>query len=291
MRKLWIFIFLLVGTFFAAQAQEFTYGFKAGLNFGKFVGGTSETDNAGTSLEETSYGTGFHVGAIGNLSLTDYFGLRAELLYSQKGSDYKFVGPSYFIFPNPTGGRIVATGSRDMLIDVTNSYIDLPLLGYAKFGRFEIMAGANVAFLISSSGDGGISFSGQTLTGEPVSMVNFNADYNFIGDKPGEGIGSELITVTIAGQPIEVPQTLGAYYEFANDPGNLYNRFDLGLIGGVSFYLNNGLYINGRINYGLTDVTNNDVDVSLTTLNNANFINRSDDDRNFVIQTSIGFRF
>jgi len=291
MNKFCILALLLFGLI-NLQAQDISYGFKAGLTFNT-ISGPSETDNAGNELEQFNYGTGFNIGIIGNVKLTDYFGVRGELMYAQKGVEYRFEGPSYFFFDLPTNEEIVSTGQRTIFVDVTNSYIDLPLLGYAKFGRFEIMGGVNAGVLIASVGDGSLNFTGTTPNGTPISDLEFQLDYNFIGDGPGEvGDNPELITLNIDGRNVEVPRSIGAYYDYAEDQGNLFNRFDFGVVGGISLYLNSGLFLNGRINYGLVDVTNDEVDVSNTEVNtDGSLINRSDDDRNLVIQTSIGFRF
>jgi len=289
MHKLWIALFMTASVTLL-HAQDLSYGFKAGLNFNT-IDGPLETDSDGNELETFNFGTGFNIGIIGNLQLNDYFGFRGELMYSQKGVEYVFDGPSYFVFNLPSGGDLQTSGNRRTFVDITNSYVDIPVLAYAKFGRFELMGGVNAGFLIASVGDGSITYSGESPNGTPINELDIQLNYNFIGDGPGDlGDNTEIRTLSIDGQTIEVPNSIGAYYDFSDDRGNLFNRFDFGVVGGLSVY--GGLFINGRINYGLMDITNDEVDVSPTELDgNGNLVNRSDDDRNLVIQTSIGFRF
>ena len=66
---------------------------------------------------------------------------------------------------------------------------------------------------------------------------------------------------------------------------------DFGLNAGVSFFVNRGLFLGFRANYGLSDVTKDIYDVSLAKLNNGATIGRSDKDANLSLQTSIGFSF
>ncbi len=117
-------------------------------------------------------------------------------------------------------------------------------------------------------------------------------DVNYFSDNPrGYTVGNPPQTISFKGQNVPVPQTAGAYFEFTEDRGNLYNIIDAGLVGGLSVFFNKGLYVTGRVNYGLTDVTKSKADVSLRQLDNGEFITRDDDDRNFTIQASIGFSF
>ena len=74
--------------------------------------------------------------------------------------------------------------------------------------------------------------------------------------------------------------------------GDKYNVFDFGLTGGVSYYINSGLFFAIRMSYGLTDTTNDKMDVSLRSLTDDNrFIYTNDKDHHFGTEFSIGFRF
>ena len=72
----------------------------------------------------------------------------------------------------------------------------------------------------------------------------------------------------------------------------MYKIIDTGVLAGLSIYFNKGLYVTGRLNYGLSDITKSKADVSLVKLDADNkFISLDNKDRNFNIQASIGFSF
>ncbi|MEM9888611.1 MAG: porin family protein [Bacteroidota bacterium] len=282
-----IFLLLAIGVQLQAQG-EFSFGFKAGLNFST-MDGELEQSAQGNALESTEYTTGFSVGALLNYSFTDIFGLRGEFIYSQKGRIISFEGPSYFIF-NATEDRVVALGDRTLEADVLNSYLEIPLLGYAKFGKIEVMGGAYVAALVTSVADGRMSFRPNSRQGTNFDELEFTLDYRYRSDEAGEGSG-EVTAYSINGLGIDAPTTLGAYYEYTEVEQNLYNLFDFGLIGGLSFYLNEGFFVNARVEYGLRDTTDDEKDIAYANLSNNQFIFREDINRNFTIHTSVGFRF
>ena len=59
------------------------------------------------------------------------------------------------------------------------------------------------------------------------------------------------------------PTEVGAYYNYNSDE-KLFRRLDFGLVGGLAYYLNNGLYVGARYQFGLTDVTNDGNDLRVT---------------------------
>jgi len=67
-----IAVFGIIGT----QAQDVSFGAKAGVNFANVGGDGSDTDMK----------TGLHIGVIGEYGLTDKFSLQAEILYSMQGA-------------------------------------------------------------------------------------------------------------------------------------------------------------------------------------------------------------
>ena len=90
----------------------------------------------------------------------------------------------------------------------------------------------------------------------------------------------------------ETPKTLGAYYDYPEDKGNLYKSIDFGLVGGIAYYISNALYITGRVQYGLSDITNNDADLAKARVGtNGELIYRDAKHQNFMIQASVGFSF
>ncbi|MEN0048065.1 MAG: porin family protein [Bacteroidota bacterium] len=286
MKKYFLITFLALG--FAAQAQV-SIGFKAGLNFSN-MDGELEMDAQGNATETIDFSTGFNVGALVNYSITDIFGLRTEFIYAQKGRVINFDGDSYFVFDANPSDPIIATGNRNLSLDVINSYLEIPLLAYAKFGKIEIMGGAYVSTLIGSVADGSLTFTPNSRQGNNFDSKDFTLDYRYRRDEAGEGTG-EIIALSVNGRGVDVPNNIGAYYEYSAVDKSLYNLLDLGIIGGLSFYLNDGFFVNARVEYGLTDTTDDSADVSYTQvpINQLNF--RNDTDRNFTLHTSVAFRF
>ena len=274
-------------------AQEISYGFKAGLNFSTFQAESEAVD--GVSLEEYDFNPGFLVGLILKSNVTDLFGVTAEVLYSQKGTKYRFDGASYQPLITSTGDVIQTTGNKDLSLNVTNAYIDIPVSVYGRvLSWLEIHGGVSAGFLVSSSGSGELRYSSAVSErGFSIEDYVVSLDHRYFSDRGGiEELGDDPITQTIEGSFVEIPKTLSAYYEYAQDEElNLYNRLDLGVHAGFSLYLNQGLFLGLRANLGLSDVTNNEVDKSILTQGPDGFIFRDDKDTNLSFQTFIGFSF
>ena len=286
-----VLLVFVLGFSTSALAQEFSYGFKTGLNYNTFVS-DSETDDAGNELEKFTNNSGFHVGATFAWKATELMGVRDELLFSQKGGNRDFDGTSYYTFTTTTGNKIFTTGTRKMTLNVTNSYLSIPVMGYFKPAKWvEIYAGGSLSFLIASSAFGELTYEGKTSTGVAISKFTHEIDANYYGDKAGEvDFASSPPTVQIGSEKIPLPQSAGAYFEFTEDRGKLYKTIETSVLGGISFYLNRGLYLSARANYSLNDVTKTKADISLVKLDSdKNFITRDDNDRNLSLQFSIGF--
>ena len=279
-------------TFAFSLSAQLRYGFKTGLNFAR-IDGPSETSTAGENLETWKNVTGFHIGMSLGYNFTDNYGVRGEFLYSKKGAKYEFKGPSYRIF-RYDGGSTYTTGTSNYLININNSYLDLPVMGYARWGDFELSAGVYASLLIGSYGTGSLTYdNGKTdPLGNSVDRVQFNLDYNYRKDKPGEGDNTQNVLVKVDSRTLELPKQLGAYYDYPEDKGNLFNAADYGLIGGVSYYFSHALYFGARLQYGLADLTNNDADLAKGSTNaDKSLIYRADKDKNVNIQVSVGFSF
>jgi len=298
--KLLALLLLVIGSF-SANAQ-IKYGFKTGLNFAHFTG-TSEVNDAGDDLETWKNTTGFHIGMTFAYKFTDQFGVRGEFLYSKRGSKYNFEGQSYRIFKHSTGS-VLTLGTSKYLINVNNSYLDIPILAYGRFGNFEISGGGYVGLLVQSGGEGSLRYSGMTALGNDAHInpnntdteLNFNLNHNYRKDDPGAGStksnDEQPVIVKVDAFLSETPKTLGAYYDYTEDKGNLYKSLDFGLVGGIAYYISNALYISGRVQYGLSDITNNDADLSKARVgSNGALVFRDDKHQNFMIQASVGFSF
>jgi hypothetical protein len=273
-----------------AQA-ELGIGFKAGLNFSA-IDGPLETDAGGMVLETSENNTGFQIGISAALAFTDLFGLKGELLYSQKGGNYTYLGPSFYTFYAPNGERLFGLGTRDIGYDVNNAYLDLPLMAYVRIGRLELSGGVNAAFLIASTASGGVTFTGTLPDGTPLNSLDIALDYNFLSSEFGVAAIIEARNVVTSGLAYQEPSVIDAYYENGQTDEKRFNRFDFGLNADVAYFLNSGLYASIRLNYGLSDVTNTQQDIAQTARNNdGSYMLREDKDRNISLQTTLGFRF
>lgn len=79
MKKRNLLILFLFAAFNFSQAQEFSFGAKVGLNLANFTG------DALTGLDTH---TGFHIGALAEIPLSQKFSIQPEVVYSEKGSEF-----------------------------------------------------------------------------------------------------------------------------------------------------------------------------------------------------------
>ena len=271
---------LMIAT--TAIAQDLTYGFRAGLSYSKFLGDV-EMDANGNALEEFSFASGFHIGIAVNYAVTDLFGFRGEFIFNQRGTEQKFDGDSYYFLSRATSEQRLLLGRRKVDLNVSTANIEVPLMAYFKVGSFEFMGGANISLLMAASGGGGLNFEGISPNGNAVDPFRITLTYNYVKDEAGSrGFGT--IPVTIDGATTLTAAANGAYYDFDTKDGNAFNVLDIGLIGGLSYYLNQGLYLGGRIIYGFTDVDKNQYDISLGSLDASNnYIPRADKNQKLYV--------
>jgi|SRR5687768_1066258 len=272
-----------------AQGVDIGYGFRAGMSFAK-IDGPSEEGPGGEKLENNKMASGFHIGMSFNFGLTDLMGLRTEFLYSQRGTEYTYEGPSYYLLGRNTLQPLTLNGTRKQTINVSNSYIDIPLLAYYKIGYFEVSGGLNMGVLVGSSAGGSIEFNGISPNGNTVPIA-VTLNYNYNGDEAG--FASDVLQqIDVDGQNYTVPQFVGAYYDFPTKDKNLYKTFDFGLNLGLAYFLNEGLYLSAKYIHGFGDIDRNEYDISLQNLNtDGSFIQRDDVNKSKSWQFSIGFSF
>ena len=273
-------------------AQEVTYGFKAGLSFSKWDA-PSEMSEDGAELEEFGYETGFHVGGGLIFGFTDRFGLKTELLFSQRGVQYAYAGPSYRIYNTTTNVPLVTTGRRETNLSITQSYIEIPIVGYARFNRIEFQGGISGSALVSANGAGEIRYTVVDAAGNEEQTIITALDYSYYNDEAGGAPTEETQTIDFGGNRVVVlPTTEGAYFDEEERGDAAIRTLDVGVVGGLNLYLNSALYVGGRLYFGLLDVTRNEYDYSLRELApDLTRTSREDIDRNFTIQASIGFSF
>ncbi len=271
-------------------AQELHYGFRAGLNFSQLAG-PAETDSEGTPLETWQLSSGFHIGALFTFRFVDRFGARTGLSFEQKGGRYKYEGPHYRFFTTDKGSRVIALGDGKYSLVLTTSWLSVPLQGYARlFDWLELSGGAYASILVGATATGEWQFRGNTTAGVPIDLV-IPLEFNYLRDETGSGDFSETTLLELNGEPTTLPRALGAYYDLPRADKPYFNRLDYGLQGGLSLYLNRGLFVGLQYQYGLADLTYNAYDYSRQSLDNGQRIPRTDTDRNISWQASVGFSF
>lgn len=288
-----LFTLLLIIASLPVAAQGFSGGFRAGLNFVTFDGPRESCRLCGADepFETFNNTTGFHVGATFAYGVTDLFGVKADLMYSQKGGERRFEGPSYFYLYSDNddieGGAIRA--DLDGEIDVVNSYIDVPVTAYYRLGKLEIEAGGSLGLLVNSRASGALIYSNSVIA--PDEEIIFNIDGSFFEDVSGRRAAQLFTEMPLPGST-NLPSVVGPYYNSNNDEP-LYRRFDVALIGGLAYYLNNGLFLGVRYQHGVTDITDGENDLRLAREGSESDreFNTEDKDRTRSVQVSVGFRF
>lgn len=277
------------------QAQGVGFGFKIGMTQSTF-NGPSEQAN-GNDLESNSNAGGFMVGAIFKYNITDLVGIKAELLYNQKGTKYNFTGQGYQFLPGQGQPfNTLLTGAQRIDLDISNSYLNIPVMAFGRVGRFEFEGGVSFGVLLSASGNGEVEIDGLSGTGNPTGIYNGVLEYRFNNTTPRRiaSVAADVVVLNVDGQMVTFPKFLDAYHRFPALTGlnsdRVFNALDVGLVGGINYFWNSTLYLGARLNYGLSDITNNEsgYDVSKVDFNGGS---RNDKDQNMSIQVSLGFSF
>jgi len=274
-----------------SQNDNIGFGFRAGASIAK-LDGPSELGPNGEELEEYTMARGFHIGASVSYKFTDLVGMKAEFVYSQRGTEYTYDGPSYYVLGRGTIRSTTIYGDRQQTLDLSNVFLDIPVLAYYKIGKLELCGGVNTGILLASTAVGSTNFEGISSLGNPIAPFQVGLNHNYKKDKAGEA-SSETFDVSIDGSfPYAVPETVMAYYEFETKEENQYKTIDFGLVVGAAFYINEGLYLSARYTHGLSDADVNNYDVSLQSLNtDGSFKYRDDDNKSRSWQFSVGFSF
>lgn len=298
MKLLQYLLFVLIITIcYDTNAQSF--GVRAGLNFSTFNG------PAENIYESNSTSGGFHFGVNYGHNVSDLFSIVFEIAYTQNGNKFKYsdggddniTQNSYFIIRD-TDRTIFEPGERDIDLSISNGYLTFPILANYKLSKkWEIFGGVYGNLLVSPTAQGSMVFESSNPIEPEVNHIIFkqSLDYKYGADEALEAKiinGQRDIRVYIDGEQVSIAKTVGAYYQHAEKKADLMNRFDAGLIGGFNYFLNKGFYAGVRLEYGLTDITDDRVDISLESLDENNeVIYRADHDTHLGVNVSIGFRF
>ncbi len=286
-----LFASLFICTLQFASAQ--TFGVKAGLNYSKFLGPTE----TGTNVDERyGFSNGFHFGLSYSYDFTDLFSLRTELFYIQNGSTYSYQGDSYYIIRQPDKTTFEQGNLEFYDLNISNAYLSIPVVANYRINKkWEVFGGAYINMSIGPTGRGQMKF----ISNERPDEIRFiqSLDFNYGNDEIDEVNGRSAgqlteIGILVDGEIVILPKFAGAYTRQGEKTGNKINFLDYGLTAGAHYFLNKGFFVGLTLDYGLPDITNNDVDISLKELNPDNsFIFSDDKDTHLGIKASFGFRF
>lgn len=284
-----IFLFVILVFWISPALCQFSGGFKAGYNINSMEGPKIVNAN-GEELERFDNANGFHVGAILNYEIVDYFGLRSYVLFTQRGGSILFDSEDSYLFlrDTETNERRVGRGSKRISLTLSNSYIEIPLMLYGKYEKFELTFGPSIGFMVASTASGSITFDGEYRR-EPVEFRS-NIDHQYYRDDAGEG--ERPIAFTTGLEEVQFPGTHLAYFEFDDKEESLYTVINFGLMGEFNFFFNKGLFLGVGYYYGFNDVTNSSMDADWQQLDDNNrLVFRDDEDTLAALQLSVGFRF
>jgi hypothetical protein len=285
-----IVLTLFLVTPFKVFSQE--YGFKIGTNWTSFKG-EKEMDINRKPLEFYVPKLGFHLGFTSDYAFTDNIGMRVEMLYAQKSVLMRYAGEATkFFYTQNTKRRIIAKGQLTSKLNVTNTYFELPLSIYFKTdGRIDFSLGASFAFLATSKGVGEMTFEGNTEGGYPIPQFASQLNYKFTTDTDSTVVLSDRAINVEENGIIQLPESMGAYYENRSSEQSFFKTIDIGLIGELKYWLTDNLGLGGRVTYSLRDITNNQADFLRYNIDSEkNLIRTLNDDRFLSLQVSLLFR-
>ncbi|MEM1336158.1 MAG: porin family protein [Bacteroidota bacterium] len=115
MKKLLFTALLVIGFGMILNAQSIHLGAKGGVNFASITGDDADFDGR----------TGYHIGAVVELGLSEKFAIQPELIYSTQGAD-------------------------ESVLDLNIDYLNLPVLAEIKLTEmFSVQAGPQFGFKVN----------------------------------------------------------------------------------------------------------------------------------------------
>ena len=178
MKKLLLTAAVAVFGLTSINAQEITFGAKAGVNFST-IGGDETGDYESK--------TGFHIGAVAEIMISDKFSFQPELMYSSQGAKSSYSGTFTLL-----GDTIYETEELKYKLD----YINIPLMAkYYVAEGFSIEAGPQIGFLVSAKDEfefteteNGVTQSGSEEEDiEDTSSIDFGVNFG-LGYKLESGL-------------------------------------------------------------------------------------------------------
>lgn len=158
---------------FSVNAQQISFGAKAGLNLASI---------SGDDTDDLDGRTGFHVGAVAEFSLSEKFSLQPELLYSTQGAKFE------------DSGSIGTDLFFEEEFTIKLDYIILPIMAkYYISNGLSIEAGPQLGFIVSAKEDFEIS---ETINGQTSSVseeIDIKDEINSIDFGVNFGLGYKLV--------------------------------------------------------------------------------------------------
>ena len=249
--------------------------------------------------ETFSLSGGFHFGVSFQWNFNDLIGIRSEILYNQTGSNYDLnTNQGFYVFEPEDGiGTIIIRDQSRITLDHSNAYIQFPQTLHVKLGRkFEVLAGGYISFLISPIATGNILFGGDAGEQEHSFRQGLNFEYfNDDADQQFDFFSSTGTPILIRADGRNVTlRGIENSFDFNNFniDDSRFLSVDYGLIVGGVYYLNRGLFLMGRAEWGVRDITRNIADYSFVQVNDNGLpVFTNDVDKNFGLFLSIGFIF
>ncbi|WP_236974478.1 outer membrane beta-barrel protein [Membranihabitans maritimus] len=282
------FVFFMMFLAGISYTQDFAFGFKAGLT-NTSVDGPLESLNNGTELESIKSNGAFLLSLLVNARFTDEFSLQGELMYNQKGYNYRYNGPSYAILRTANNEKFIFNGNRNMSLNVSNTYFQVPLsASYKFFNRIEVQAGIYGSVLVQSTAAGTVTYSDiDAVDGEIEQTLSYNYRTN-----DAQSASPSAQQVTINNETYTVSSQVEAYYDYETKDKSLFRGIDAGYHAGLNLYINQSLFIGARYSKSIMDINRNAVDRTYQNLdNNDNLIFKNDEDKYSVLEFTIGFSF
>jgi hypothetical protein len=143
MKKLLVFAAIAVVSVMSIHAQETLFGVKAGVNFASIVG---------DDFEDASSLTGFNIGAVASLGLSDVIAIQPEVVFSGQG----------------------AKDDEDGEFKTKLGYVNVPvLLSFTVVEGLSLQAGPQIGINISAKDE----FDGETEDIEGVNTLDLSGGF------------------------------------------------------------------------------------------------------------------
>ena len=162
-----IFLLITVFAFSFLNAQDISFGLKAGPNFADL----NFSDSGGEEFETR---TAFHVGGVVELSFSDKFSVQPELLFSSVGAKIE-----------------ESEGEASMKVQFIENYLSVPImLKFYPIEGLSLQAGPQIGFLLSAKSKWEISGAGSGEDG--TEEEDMKDEFESIDFGVGFGVGYKM---------------------------------------------------------------------------------------------------